>query len=134
MVQFGQNLDLDRSEGISRVSALVNGAREMFAENIAFQSIAYEAKRDEAQRYIDTKPVSLEEFPLLREISAIRGENPLDLATVWLIKNDAWGGILQQTEVLREQANHSVRSANSRAEIIAAIKALENAISQIRPS
>ena len=114
-----------------QVNAAVHRARQSMATDIAFQEEAYYQKRAEAIAYLDELPATLDDYPLLKKITAIRGMAPADLANLWITTNSQWGPVLRDTEVIREAAVVAIASAATRPEIDEAIDDLNNALAAI---
>jgi len=123
-------LDWHKTQAVSKVNETVGAARRKIATDTAFQSQAYLNKRTEAGAYLalSPPPATLDDFPLLRELTVARGMSAADLAQLWLDTNDDWTPILNQTEILRDSTVFAVKSATSRAEIDAAVAAFNTAL------
>lgn len=123
MPSFGQNLENDKAKAVAGVNAAIASVRRTFATDIAFQQEAYYKKRAEAEGYLalNPPPATLNDFPLLKEITVIRSMTAVDLANLWITTNDTWGPILNATEVVRERALVAIAAAASRADIAAAL-------------
>ena len=110
-------LDWHKAQALDQVNTEVGAARRAFATETSFQSQAYLNKRQEAKAYLETTPATLDDFPLLKELTVVRGMSAADLAQLWLDTNDDWTPVLNQTEIIRDKAVFAIKAATTRAEI-----------------
>lgn len=132
MKTFGQNLLVDKVIATGRINDIINTVRSQYATNIAFQEIAYEKKRAQAEAYIAAGPSAvLSDYPLLARIAPIRNMTATELSNLWVTMNDDWDPLLDDTEVIRERALVAVDAAQSRPDIEAALATLASDLSAL---
>ena len=117
MPKISPPLDWHKAQALSQVNDETGAVRRSFATETSFQSQAYLNKRQEAVAYLETTPATLDGFPLLKELTVVRGMSAADLAQLWLDTNDDWTPVLNQTEIIRDKAAFAIKAATTRAEI-----------------
>lgn len=126
-------LDAEKATAAFEVNRHIGKFRLAIATDIAFQAEAYRNKRAEAQAYLalTPAPLTLDAFPLLKELTVARGMSAADLAQLWLDTNDDWTPVLNQTEIIRDAAVFAIKAATDRAGIDAAIAAFNAALTAL---
>lgn len=135
VVTVQPEIDLSRikARALVEINDLTGRTRLARATDGPFQTVAYELKRAEADRYLSQAqpPSDLSGYPLLSGIAPLRGLSPTQLAQLWIETNDAWTPVLERTEVIRDGAAFAIKAAADAAGVEAALEKFRAEISAI---
>lgn len=134
MPSFGQNMDWIKSKAIGEVGTEIGAYRLNFITDLPGQEAIYQAKRDEAARYItEGRPADLTDFPLLRAEEGITAPTASDLADLWIGMDIQWRNIAADLEKIRMTAVKSINAATDRAGVQSALDAFRASMAAYTP-
>jgi len=124
-----------RAAALAKLNAEMSAVRILFITDIPGQQMIYSGKEAEAQAYLSlaTDPLTLDEYPFIaREVGTTTGATAREVAQTFAAMATAWrylGSTLEQIRIITKDA---LNAAQSEAEIVAAMDALEASLKPIR--
>lgn len=111
-----------RASAKSEINTEVGIVREKFITPISGQEMIYQAKEEEARRYLasDPRPETLDGFPFIAAETGILAPTAEDVAVTWISMGVYWRSVAASLEAIRMTATNQISVAETQ-EAIAAI-------------
>ena len=123
---MGIDMAFERTQARQYAAMFVDQARRRYITVIPGQDMVYGAKEDEARSYVAAgSPGDLTTYPMLAAEVGLTAETPDQLAQLWLNMAAIWRQVAAALEPIRLHANASIGSAETKAELDAALSALK---------
>ena len=134
MLTMGQDIEADRAMALAAVVARVSAVRRQFITDAPGQENTYAAKEREALRWIaetaDPDPLTPDPatYRFIPGEIGVTGQDGYQVATRIAELADLWSVVGGRIETARVAANAAVRASTTRAELGAALAALDAAL------